>query len=141
MDPRMDPSAIGQVSLETIPYSNRVPVPTSGDATPEYVNQSYSTLTSTEFFLKQHPVIVRDRIRNYHEQFVPSWWFNNGSYLPFEYQQPGGYYPDTATWLRDTRAIMQAYARKEYTPFERVTFTQTPAGWNSSTWLPYPRFV
>lgn len=107
---------------EFIPYQGRMLPPTSGKVVPDYVGLSYANLMNTEFFLKQRPINERRREREIATHYTPDWWFNNTPYLPFEWQQPGGFIPDTNTHFIDTRMVVKKWAEETSPTFSRETF-------------------
>lgn len=127
---------------ELLPYQGRMLPPTSGKVVSEYVNQSYADLMNTEFFLKQQPVNERRRERELDTHYTPVWWFNNGSYLPFEWQQPGGFIPNTDNHFIDSRAEMKKWAEGNSPTFSRETFTPFGPGLQGNGhYNPYQVFV
>jgi hypothetical protein len=127
---------------ELLPYQNRDLAPNTGQVVPEYVKLSYANLMDTEFYLVQAPISERRRAREIDTHYVPSWWFNNSSYLPFEWQQPGGFFPPTETWMLDSRAMVKAWADKNTVPFSRETFIQGDGGMKGvGNYVPYNRFL
>ena len=91
--------------LETIPFANRQIQPTSGQAVPELVGESYTSLKMREGAMRYFPSFERTRHREEDLEFFPSFWFNNTPWLPWEYQQNNGAQMDFDERLIDTRQV------------------------------------
>lgn len=90
--------------LETIPFLNRQIQPTSGQAVPELVGESYVSLKMREGAYRQFPNYTKTRHRESDLEYNPLWRFNNSDYLPWRYQQPD-YQMNFDERLIDTRQV------------------------------------
>jgi len=97
------------VDLETLPYGGRAMQPTNGmwvdgNGGLGLTDDSYTSLKQREGGYRNHPDFTRTRFREEDLEFNPQWWFNNTSYLPWEYQQPD-YQMDFDERMIDTRQV------------------------------------
>lgn len=74
--------------LETIPFANRQIQPTSGQAVPELVGESYTSLQMRIGAYRQFPNYTKSRHREEDLEIRPLYRFAEGEYQSFQYQQP-----------------------------------------------------
>lgn len=91
--------------LETIPFGNRSIHPTSGQAVPELVQESYTSLQLRDGAYRFFPDFQKTRFREEDLEFNPTWRFNNLDYLPWEFQRPHGGQMPYSDRLVDSRQI------------------------------------
>ncbi len=90
--------------LETIPFGNRQIQPTSGQAVPELVGESYTSLQMRNGAMSYFPFFERTRYREEDLEYRPLGRFAEGDYLAWQYQQPD-YQMNFNERLIDTRQV------------------------------------